>query len=231
MRLHTRTWGDGERTAVLIHGMMSDSRTWHRVAPAIAERGHRVIGVDLPGHGASGRGHYRPQDWADALVQTLPSEVDVAIGHSFGAVALALAVDRLRPGRAVYADPAWLPDGRRVGMDPVRIKRFKQATREQIAELNPRWRPEDVDVELATLRDWDPDTVDGAALLGGVEIAPRRPGVPSLVLFAGEGPFCSEATVIAMRGRGLEVRVVPGAGHTIHRDDLAAFLGSLEGWI
>ncbi|MER5217394.1 alpha/beta hydrolase [Streptomyces sp. NPDC002838] len=231
MRLHTRTWGDGERTAVLIHGMMSDSRTWHRVAPAIAGRGYRVIGVDLRGHGASGRGDYSPQGWADDLVQTLPTDADIAIGHSFGAVALALAVDRLRPGRAVYADPAWLPDGRRAGMDPGRFKRCKQATREQIAELNPRWTPEDVDVELATLRDWDPDTADGAALLCGAEIAPRRPSVPSLVLFADEGPFSSAETVTAMRQRGLDVRVVPGVGHTIHRDDFAAFLGSLEGWI
>ena len=34
-----------------------------------------------------------------------------------------------------------------------------------------------------------------------------------------------------LKGRGFEVRVVVGAGHSIHRDDLAGFFGSLDGWV
>lgn len=58
MQLHTREWGTGDRTALLVHGIMSDSRTWRRVGPALAERGYRVLAVDLRGHGRSPRGEY-----------------------------------------------------------------------------------------------------------------------------------------------------------------------------
>ncbi|WP_129669374.1 alpha/beta fold hydrolase [Phytoactinopolyspora endophytica] len=234
MRLHTRTWGEGERTTVLVHGIMSDSRTWQVVAPRIAERGYRVVGVDLRGHGRSGRGRYSPQDWADDLVETLPSGPDVAIGHSLGAVALALAVDRLRPGRAAYVDPAWFAGGGNgdVSADRYeRFRRFKDATRDQIVQVHPRWDTEDVDVELATLRDWDPDTVDGASLISGADLAPSQPLAPSLVLIAGESPYYRQEAVTEMRQRGLETRVVPDVGHTIHRDDPDAFLDSLQGWV
>ncbi|MEV0055686.1 alpha/beta hydrolase [Saccharopolyspora shandongensis] len=228
MRLHTRTWGDGEPLAVLVHGLMSDSRTWHRVAPRLVERGYRVIAVDLRGHGESDRGPYTPQTWADDLAETVAPGADVVIGHSLGAAAVALAVDRLEPGRAVYCDPAWLVDGE---FDMSIFKQFKSATREQITQFSPRWDAEDVDVELATLKDWDPDTVDGVGLIAAADTAPRDPGVPSLVVLAGDSPFCSDAAAHRMRERGLEVRVVPGVGHTLHRDDLNAFLESLKGWI
>lgn len=59
MRLHTTTWGSGDRIALLVHGLMADHRTWRRVGPALSERGYRVVAVDLRGHGASGRARAR----------------------------------------------------------------------------------------------------------------------------------------------------------------------------
>lgn len=227
MRLHIRTWGDGERVAVLVHGIMSDARTWHRVAPRIAERGYRVIAVDLRGHGESGRGTYTPELWAADVAETIAPGADVVIGHSLGAVAFALAVDRLRPARAVYYEPGWLVDG---AFEMALFKQAKSITREQIAEFNPRWDDQDVAVELATLWNWDPGTVDGAALIAASDSAPRDPTVPSLVVLGGDSPFGSTAADRTRR-RGMEVRVVPGTGHTIHRDDLDAFFEALEGWV
>jgi pimeloyl-ACP methyl ester carboxylesterase len=52
-RLATRSWGEGRPLAVLVHGITSSSRTWWRTGPALAERGFRVLAVDLRGHGAS----------------------------------------------------------------------------------------------------------------------------------------------------------------------------------
>ncbi|BCJ39736.1 hypothetical protein GCM10010168_78080 [Actinoplanes ianthinogenes] len=151
MQLNTRTWGDGEKTALLVHGIMSDSRTWHRVGPRLAELGYRVTAVDLRGHGGSPRGSYSPQEWADDLVETVSGHVDLAVGHSLGAVALALAVDRLDCARAVYSDPAWLAAQAGAPVDARMFKKFKSATRQQIVDFNPHWDPADVDVELATL--------------------------------------------------------------------------------
>ncbi|MBG0564158.1 alpha/beta fold hydrolase [Actinoplanes aureus] len=230
MKLHTRTWGDGGKTAVLVHGIMSDSRTWHRVAPRLADLGYRVVAVDLRGHGASPRGAYSPQEWADDLVDTLDGPIAVAIGHSLGAVALSLAVDRLDCVRAIYSDPAFLIGQLGTAADREAFRRFKHATREQIVAVSPRWDTADVDVELATLADWDDTTVD--ALAGIVAVAaPASPRIPSLVQLA-ELSFGNVPEVIEkMREDGLEVRIVPGAGHTIHRDDLDGFFTTLDGWI
>ncbi|MER7761763.1 alpha/beta hydrolase [Streptomyces sp. NPDC097619] len=230
MRLHTHTWGDGDRTALLVHGIMSDHRTWRRVGPALAERGYRVIAVDLRGHGASGRGPYGLADFADDLVETLPAGAELALGHSLGGLTLSLAVERLKPARAVYSDPAWrlqLAEG----VGPEVFASFKSAGREQIEALNPRWEAADVEVELATLADWDPDTAPALAELTGADLLPLAPVVPSLVQLAGPSFLIDEERAAVLAERGFEVRTVAGAGHTVHRDDFAGFMASLEGWI
>ncbi|WIM93336.1 alpha/beta hydrolase [Actinoplanes oblitus] len=230
MQLNTRTWGDGGKTAVLVHGIMSDSRAWHRAGPRLAALGYRVTAVDLRGHGASPRGSYHPKDWADDLADTLPGHIDLAIGHSLGAVSLSLAADRLDCDRIVYSDPAWLADQLDPPLDPAVFRRFKHATREQIAALNPRWDDTDIDIELATLAVWDDTTVDTVGEATGIG-APAHPRVPSLVQVAEQGFGNRPEPIAAMREGGLTVRVVPGVGHTIHRDDLDAFFDSMRGWL
>lgn len=231
MQLNTREWGAGDRTALLVHGIMSDSRTWRRVAPALAERGYRVIAVDLRGHGLSPRGEYSPRLFADDLVDTLPQQADLAIGHSLGGLSLSLAVERLRPRRAVYSDPAWSsadPD-RHIG--PEVFASFKRTTRAQMIALNPRWDAEDVDIEVATLAAWD---AGSAYFLGGRPLTgfvPGRPAVPSLVQLADPSFLVGAEDAERLRASGFEVRTVAGAGHTIHRDDFDGFMKSLDGWI
>ncbi|MFB7474614.1 alpha/beta fold hydrolase [Kitasatospora sp. NPDC056184] len=237
MRLHTREWGTGDRVALLVHGIMSDHRSWRSVGPALAGRGYRVIAVDLRGHGASPRGEgatpvdrYGPERYAEDLVDTLPRGADLAIGHSLGALTLLHAVERLRPARAVYSDPAWR--FARPGLfDPAVFAQFKQATREQIGAVSPRWDPADVDVELATLALWDPDTALALSALHGRAGLPGAPAVPSLVQLADNSRLIGPEDAAALRGLGYEVRTVPGAGHTIHREDLPGFLASLDGWL
>ncbi|MFJ7149250.1 alpha/beta fold hydrolase [Streptomyces sp. NPDC100445] len=230
MRLHTHEWGTGDRIAVLVHGLMSDHRTWHRVAPVLAGKGYRVVAVDLRGHGASGRGPYSPEHWADDLVDTLPVEAELVMGHSLGAMALAGAVERLAPTRAVYCDPAWDVREKLVAASAY-FGAFRTASRSMIKNLNPRWDEEDVDIELATLAAWDPAT---AAVLPGVYAVgrtPVRPVVPSLVVLAGAGDLHRDGFDAGLRRRGFEVRTVEGAGHTLYRDDLDGFMGALDGWI
>jgi pimeloyl-ACP methyl ester carboxylesterase len=208
VQLHTREWGTGDTTVLLVHGIMSDSRTWRRVGPALAERGHRVIAVDLRGHGRSPRGEYSPRHFADDLVDTLPQRADVIIGHSLGGLALSLAVERLRPLRAVYTDPAWSTPDPEQALDPEAFAAAKNITREHIAQFNPRWDAEDVDVEVATLADWDADTsyfLDGRPLTGFV---PDRPVVPSLVQLADPSHLVGADDVARLRASGFEVLTV-----------------------
>ncbi|MEU9192114.1 alpha/beta fold hydrolase [Streptomyces hundungensis] len=231
MQLHTHTWGDGDRVALLIHGIMADHRTWRKVGPALAERGYRVLAVDLRGHGASGRGAYSTELFVDDLVETLPTGADLAIGHSLGGLALSLAVERLRPARAIYSDPAWNVNPQQEVVSPEVFAQLKSASREMVAGLNPRWEAEDVDIELATLKLWDENTALGLAPTFGADLAPAKAVVPSLVQFADASFLYDAAEVARLEARGFEVRTVKGAGHTIHRDDFAGFMASLDGWI
>ncbi|WP_221349565.1 alpha/beta fold hydrolase [Streptomyces beigongshangae] len=225
MRLATRVWGEGPRTAVLVHGIMTDSRSWNRVAPAIADRGYRVLGVDLPGHGASRpAAAYTPAALAADLLDTLPPAPDLAVAHSLGSAALLLAAPRLRCARAVHCDPAWLRRPR----DLDALRAVKHATRRELRAAHPRWHDDDITAELRALATWDPASVTALRQLPGL---PYAPAVPSLVLLAGPSERIPPAEAAALARRGWRVRTVDGAGHTVHRDDPAGFLHGLRGWL
>lgn len=230
MKLHTREWGTGDRVAVLVHGIMSDHRTWRLVAPALVDQGYRVVAVDLRGHGASGRGEYGAEIWADDLVESLPYGPELAIGHSLGAMALALAVERLAPQRAVYCDPAW-----ELRQDIALVARSfaeaKHVDRAVIEHFNPRWEAADVEIELATLADWDPATAHALPEAYAVTRTPARPVVPSLVVLADPSDLVSPELEGKLTQRGFAARTVPGAGHTLYRDDFEGFMTALDGWI
>ena len=92
--------GTGGRAIVLIHGLLLNRHMFSRLAPALAERGNRVICVDLLGHGDSDQpGDLRLYSMplfarqVVALLNHLELESAVVGGTSLGAnVALELAV-------------------------------------------------------------------------------------------------------------------------------------------
>lgn len=157
MRLHTREWGTGDRVAILVHGLMADHRTWHELVPILTGRGYRVVAVDLRGHGGSGRGAYAPHLFAEDLLETLPPGPELALGHSLGALALALAVSEVEPERVVYSEPAWRLGGPDGTLDPAVFALFKRAPRLLIRSLRPEWgeRERQVAAELSALDAWD----------------------------------------------------------------------------
>jgi pimeloyl-ACP methyl ester carboxylesterase len=54
-RLNYTIYGDGPRTLVLVHGLLLSQKMHAPLARALAERGHRVVTLDLLGHGRSDR--------------------------------------------------------------------------------------------------------------------------------------------------------------------------------
>ncbi|GIH89494.1 alpha/beta fold hydrolase [Planobispora siamensis] len=234
MKLNTREWGSGDRVAVLVHGIMADSRCWWRVGPALAGRGYRVIAVDLPGHGGSPRGgdhaDYAPEALAASVLESVPAEPELAIGHSLGGLTLGLAVERLRPARAIYSDPAFrLPVVDGVPMTEM-LAQGKNATREQIAAAHPDFPAEEVEVELEMLESWDVVTALALGGFSGRDFTPE-PVVPSLVQLADPSFLVPSGFAAELKERGFEVRIVPGAEHTVHRHLFDGFMTSIDDWL
>ena len=50
-----RVYGEGPRATVLLHGLLLSQRMHEPLARALAERGNRVVTLDLLGHGLSDR--------------------------------------------------------------------------------------------------------------------------------------------------------------------------------
>lgn len=230
MKLHVHEQGTGDRTALLVHGGMSDYRTWHAIADDLVARGYRVVAPDLRGHGHSARGEYTPELLGEDLVESLPTGADLAIGHSLGALALSYAVDRLAPARVVYSDPGFNLGSVSVAANGFLRRMVAEATPESIRTMNPRWSDADIVAEEAGFQLFDPEFFDSLAAFAP-DYLPAAPTRPSLVQLADPSLTIDADTAAELARRGYEVRTVAGAGHCIHRDDPKGFLASLEGWI
>jgi pimeloyl-ACP methyl ester carboxylesterase len=250
--LATREWTPRETdavkapVAVLVHGITGWSRTWWRVGPALAERGWRVVAVDLRGHGTSPRidGTFTAGSLAADLAQTVSSleiaSVDALIGHSLGAaVALELAhAELLHARRVVLEDPPGqtrfddLDYQARLEREVLAARQDPEAEVSRALSENPDWQTEDArqDVEgraqcdvkgiLASLR---ADTGVRA-----IELAPVL-RLPALYLIADE-----ERSALGERRAELIRSLPPQAtavgfdsGHTIHRDRFDWYLATV----
>src|SRR4249919_527486 len=104
-RIRYDSYGEGDRVVILAHGLLMNRGMHSRLGKALAERGHRVVCVDLLGHGRSDR----PEDLrlysmplfarqVSKLIDHLGLDSAVVGGTSLGAnVALELATRE--PGR------------------------------------------------------------------------------------------------------------------------------------
>lgn len=106
-------------TYVLVPGFWLGARVWHPVADALEERGHVVHALDLAGMGE--RAHLAAPDTGltahiDDVVRLLEQRDlhdVVLVGHSYGALVVTGAADRVpeRVARLVYIDSGPLPNG------------------------------------------------------------------------------------------------------------------------
>jgi pimeloyl-ACP methyl ester carboxylesterase len=111
-RIEYDSFGEGGRVLVLIHGLLMNRRMFARLAPELAQRGNRVVCVDLLGHGRSDR----PEDLrlysmplfarqVSALLDHLELPSAVVGGTSLGAnVALELATRETERARGLFVE-------------------------------------------------------------------------------------------------------------------------------
>src|SRR5262249_37272552 len=150
-----------DRTAVLIHGITSDSGSWCRFGPDLAARGYHVVAVDLRGHGLSPRGEYGPEAWADDVLESVPAKPDLALGHSLGGRVRGVGVQWLRCARDGDEDPGGPGRPPRQAQAAQEFVAQKGWGREQVVAANPRWPAADIAAKLEALSRWDPDTAPG----------------------------------------------------------------------
>jgi len=106
--IHYDAYGAGAPALVFVHGWAIDSRYWDAQVPVFA-RTHRVVTLDLAGHGRSGRGR---KDWTmaafgqdvRAVVEALGLDKVVLIGHSMSGNVI-LEAARAMPSRVVGLIP------------------------------------------------------------------------------------------------------------------------------
>jgi pimeloyl-ACP methyl ester carboxylesterase len=70
-------YGEGDRPLILIHGLLLNRRMFDRLGPEMADRGNRVITVDLLGHGRSDR----PQEMSHYSMTFFARQIEAVLDH------------------------------------------------------------------------------------------------------------------------------------------------------
>jgi pimeloyl-ACP methyl ester carboxylesterase len=119
--VRTLTWGTpGAPVLVLVHGGAAHARWWTHLAPLLADQ-HRVVALDLSGHGDSDRrARYRAETWAEEVVAVAEATATgdeprrpVVVGHSMGGFVTIVAAarhGRRLEGALVLDAPVRRPD-------------------------------------------------------------------------------------------------------------------------
>jgi 2-succinyl-6-hydroxy-2,4-cyclohexadiene-1-carboxylate synthase len=249
MRLHAEAWGTGA-PLVLLHGFTGCTATWEPARQLLGAR-HRVIAIDLPGHGGSPAPapSSRLPDVADVLVAAL-DRVGVRraawLGYSLGgraALHVALAHPS-RVGRLVLESVSpGITDAReravRTAADDARAARLE---REGLAAFVERWMAQPLftsqrRLDAAVLARERAIRLDQPAAGLAAVLRTMSPGrqvplwerLPALampvLLVAGaddEG-YTGIATAMARRLRDVRVAIVPEAGHAVHLENPVPF--------
>lgn len=243
-RVHLWEAGSGA-PALLLHGFSDDGSCWASTAARFTSLGRRVVAPDARGHGRTpllaGDEFTAAGRLADVerLAKVLELGNVVVVGHSMGAVtAMHLAADRPDLVRAtVLIDPPLTGrelDGERNGANP-----FEEWVREvaamepaELADLcrleNPNWTHDEVMAWVSSKRAVDVALFDRRQSWHGRS---WRSAIESIegptIIIAGEPELGSAVDSGAGRWldrcQGVEFARIPGAGHSVHRDQRERF--------
>jgi len=221
--------GEGGTPLVLVHGFGGDLNNWLFNQPALAAE-RRVIALDLPGHGESGK-TLRSGEAAElseavlGLLDHLQLDRVHLAGHSMGGL-VALTVAEQAPARVVSltliasaglgADingdylQGFADANNRNALKPQLVQLFSDpalVTRQMLEDMLKFKRLEGVDQALRQL--------NGALFDGGRQKVDVRHVVgrqPSLVIWGSD-----DAIIPANHAQGLEaqVEILPGQGHML----------------
>jgi N-formylmaleamate deformylase len=247
IRLHYTRTGGAKPPLVLAHGFSDDGPCWTSVAQDLASD-YDVVMVDARGHGLSdapeqGYGPLEQSDDLAGVITGLKLSQPIVLGHSMGAMSTLTLAGRYPdlPRAIVLEDPPpwWVVD-----FDPPFTEEWKAGTRAWITGLQQQTREALIAAQRAEAPDWpevdvapwadsklrvslkffdhlDPFNIDWRDLIRYIHC---------LVLLVTGDPERG-ALVTPEHARALHTWLpqlstvhIPGAGHSIHRDQSAAFL-------
>ncbi len=236
--LNVMQWGDhsARKTAVALHGITANAGAFAKPARMLAASGWRVLAPDLRGHGESARcdGDFSTAALLADLTCAVPLDPDVLIGHSFGGYLSQIGVldGYFHPHALVLEDPVSHFSNKET---PAAMLAWDEAnlphTIEGLLMLNPKWSRLDAAWKLLSLEQID--FKDATTIFSGnapwdlrplaAKLASRQPTVwvlPELSRFVPK-----EDQVRLARDVGPQaVIVIPGVGHSVHRDATSDFV-------
>jgi len=238
-----RVVGSGKPALVFVHGWSCDQSYWDAQVPHFA-RQHKVVTIDLAGHGESGldRNTWTMKAFGEdvvAVVKELGLDQVVLIGHSMGGAVIAEAAWRM-PERViglVGADTFWnverMSTQEEINEFLARLKiSFTETTREFVSStmFTPASDPVLVERIVADMSAAPPEVG-----LGAVEGMSKQDlarafeevQVPIRCISAGNSPIDVEAA--RRHASSFEVVFMPEVGHFVMIEDPETFNRLLTG--
>jgi len=204
---------------VLLHGYLESQETWYSFAEKLKKNGHRVITLDLPGHGLSGvASEEHSMDFQAGAVLAVLNDIKlekcVLVGHSMGGyVALAFAKnysERLAGLCLFHSTPNSDSDEKRANRDR-EIELVKAGRVELIAKANipmafarENHKKLEEQIEEATLIAMETEPNGIIACLRGMQSRPDtndmlgKLQLPVLLIFGKKDAYISEEVAQAM---------------------------------
>lgn len=227
-------WGDphAERRALLVHGLGSNGALMWRYAVALADAGWRVDAVDLRGHGTAPRAlDYSIDAYAADLAHTTLTDAapwDLVLGHSLGGAAatVAAADTPAWTTHLVLVDPAiHLADADRDAVRASQEQAFADTSVAAVRAAHPEWLELDVElkaVAAAQASRWAVEQTSDQNATWDVRDAASRLTVPTHVIAGDPAVYSIFTGALAdevLQNPVVSMTVVPGTGHSPHRDD------------
>lgn len=232
------SWGDpsSDRRALLVHGLGSSGALMWRFGLALADAGWTADAVDLRGHGLAPRAlDYSIAAYAADLRITRPRGAlahdlgwDLVVGHSLGGAA-STVVSAADPGwtrSLVLIDPAIRlgPHDREV-IRASQERSFADPTADAVRDEHPHWHEQDIELKALSARQASRWAVEQTSVQNDrwdVRDAAARLTVPTHIVGADPGVYSIFSGALAdevLRNPVVAMSVVPGAGHSPHRDE------------
>jgi N-formylmaleamate deformylase len=256
IKIHYYRSGERKPPFILLHGVSDSGLCWTRVADALAEK-YDIILVDAQGHGLSDRtgkdfSYDTHTKQLAGLIEALKLKKPLVMGHSMGAgTAVDLAAEYpTLPKAVILEDPPWsavAPHPR----NPDEAGKMQQEFRTMFADLKKR-RLQDIIMESHKM---DPSWTEAERLpwatakkqfdiniFDNVVVNPNpfeeivvKIQCPTLLVTAEKGVVSKEtaekiAAIWKSRSPYRWARI-EGAGHNIRREQYAAFMQAVEGFL